>query len=176
MSIKKKTLRQSDPHLEREQGRYENPLPSREMILQVLESEGIPVEEQALVDKLDIAADERESFTRRINAMEREGQLMRNRKGELCLVGKIDLITGKVQGHPDGFGFLIPDDGSPDLFLGPKQMHKALHGDRVMARESGVDRRGRREASIVEVIERVNERIVGRLFEEHGILFLPAPE
>ena len=174
MSNKKKTLRLSDPHLEREQGRYENPLPSREMILQVLESEGIPVEEQELVDKLDIAADERESFTRRINAMEREGQLMRNRKGELCLVGKIDLITGKVQGHPDGFGFLIPDDGSPDLFLGPKQMHKALHGDRVMARESGVDRRGRREASIVEVIERVNERIVGRLFEEHGILFLVA--
>ena len=174
MSNKKKSLRLSDPNLERERGRYENPLPSREMILKVLEDEGVPFLEDDLVVKFDIAAEERESFTRRINAMEREGQLMRNRKGALCLLGKIDLITGKVQGHPDGFGFLIPDDGSPDLFLGPKQMHKALHGDRVMARESGVDRKGRREASIVEVIERANERIVGRLFEEHGILFLVA--
>jgi ribonuclease R len=174
LSNKKKSLRLSDPNLERERGRYNNPLPSREMILKVLEDEGVPVLEDDLVAKLDIAAEERESFTRRINAMEREGQLMRNRKGALCLLGKIDLITGKVQGHPDGFGFLIPDDGSPDLFLGPKQMHKALHGDRVMARESGVDRKGRREASIVEVIARANERIVGRLFEEHGILFLVA--
>ena len=174
MSNKKKSLRLSDPYLERERGRYDNPLPSREMILKVLEDEGVPVLEDDLVVKFDIAAEERESFTRRINAMEREGQLMRNRKGALCLLGKIDLITGKVQGHPDGFGFLIPDDGSPDLFLGPKQMHKALHGDRVMARESGVDRKGRREASIVEVIARANERIVGRLFEEHGILFLVA--
>jgi ribonuclease R len=174
LSNKKKSLRLSDPYMERERGRYPNPLPSREMILKVLEDEGVPVLEVDLVGKLDIAEEERESFTRRINAMEREGQLMRNRKGALCLLGKIDLITGKVQGHPDGFGFLIPDDGSPDLFLGPRQMHKALHGDRVMARESGVDRKGRREASIVEVIERANERIVGRLFEEHGILFLVA--
>jgi len=178
LSIKKttakKSLRASDPYLERERGRYANPLPSREMILGVLESEGVPVIEDDLADKLEITMEEREAFGRRINAMEREGQLMRNRKGALCLLDKIDVITGRVHGHPDGFGFLIPDDGSPDLFLGPKQMHKALHGDRVMAREIGIDRKGRREASIVEVLERGNEHIVGRLFEEHGILFLVA--
>ena len=78
---------------------------------------------------------------------------MRNRKGDICVVEKLDLIKGKVQGHADGFGFLIPDDDSPDLFLSAKEMHKALHGDRVMVREIGVDRRGRREGTIVEVLD-----------------------
>ncbi len=168
------SLRATDPFLAREQGKYDNPLPSREMILSLLETAGIPVFEEELVQQLDITSEEADAFTRRLNAMEREGQLMRNRKGALCLIEKLDLIKGRVQGHADGFGFLVPDDGSDDLFLGPKQMHKVLHGDRVMAKEIGVDRKGRREGSIVEVIEHVNERIVGRIFAEHGVLFLVA--
>ena len=155
--------------------RYGTPLPSREFILQVLNDQGVPVEEDHLAKLLGIAADEHEIFARRIRAMEREGEVMRNRKGAICVVEKLDLIKGKVQGHADGFGFLIPDEaGSGDLFLAPKEMHKALHGDRVMVRETGVDRRGRREGSIVEVLERANTRLVGRLFAEHGILFVVA--
>ncbi|MFH0935086.1 MAG: ribonuclease R, partial [Pseudomonadota bacterium] len=92
----------------------------------------------------------------------------------ICVVDKLDLIRGKVQGHPDGFGFLIPEDGSPDLVLSEKEMHKALHGDTVMARVGGEDRRGRREAKIVEVLEPANTRVVGRLYEEHGIQFVVA--
>ncbi|MBL8517699.1 MAG: ribonuclease R [Betaproteobacteria bacterium] len=144
------------------------------MILSLLEKVGIPVFEEDLARQLDITESEADSFTRRLNAMEREGQLIKNRKGALCLTEKLDLIKGRVQGHPDGFGFVVPDDGTDDLFLGPKQMHKVLHGDRVMVKEIGVDRKGRREASIVEVIEHVNERIVGRIFAEHGVLFLVA--
>jgi ribonuclease R len=87
---------------------------------------------------------------------------------------KLDLIKGKVQGHPDGFGFLIPEDGSADLVLSAKEMHNALHGDTVMARVAGEDRRGRREAKIVEVLEHANTRVVGRLYEEHGIQFVVA--
>ena len=174
MSNKKKSLRASDPHLDRERDKYENPLPSREMVLEVLETEGVPILEDELIAKLDIGAEERESFNRRLGAMERDGQLMRNRKGALCLPDKMDLITGRVEGHADGFGFLVPDDESPDLFLGPKQMHRVLHGDRAMVRVTGLDRKGRREAGIVEVIERANERVVGRLFEERGVLFLVA--
>ena len=123
---------------------------------------------------LHIEEDEEELFTRRLRAMERDGQIMRNRKRAICVVDKLDLIKGKVQGHPDGFGFLIPEDGSADLVLSAKEMHKVLHGDTVMARQSGIDRRGRREASIVEVLEHGNNRVVGRLYEEHGIQFVVA--
>ena len=143
-------------------------------MLQILEEQGIPVNEKALQSLLDITEEEEEIFGRRISAMLREGQIMRNRKGDICVVEKLDLIKGRVQGHADGFGFLIPDDGSPDLFLSAKEMHKALHGDRVMVREIGVDRRGRKEGAIVEVLERAVTQLVGRLHADHGILFVEA--
>ena len=99
---------------------------------------------------------------------------MTNRKGELCVAAKLDLVTGTVQGHPDGFGFLVPDDGGADLFLAPEEMHKLLHGDRATARRIGTDRRGRPEGEIVDVLARANRTIVGRLYEERGIAFVVA--
>ena len=174
MTKKKKSLRLLDPFLDREREQYEHPLPSREFILQILAEQGVPLEQEMLVEMLQIEPDEEELFTRRLRAMQRDGQLMRNRKGALCIVDKMDLIKGKVMGHPDGFGFLIPDDGSTDLLLSAKEMHKVLHGDTVMARVAGEDRRGRREAKIVEVLEHANTRVVGRLYEEHGIQFVVA--
>lgn len=175
MSIKKnQKLRNLDPHLKREKERYEHPLPSREYILQLLKQQGIPTTERVLHKLLDITKKEEELFNRRLTAMVREGQIFRNRKGDICVMEKLDLIKGKVQGHADGFGFLIPDDGSPDLYLSAKEMHKALHGDRVLVREIGLDRRGRREAAIVEVLEYTNAQLVGRLHIDHGILFVVA--
>jgi ribonuclease R len=174
MTKKKKNIRELDPFLEREREQYEHPLPSREYILQILAEKGVPLEQDELCTLLQIEHHEDELFLRRLRAMERDGQIMRNRKRAICVVDKLDLIKGKVQGHPDGFGFLIPEDGSPDLVLSAKEMHKALHGDTVMARIGGEDRRGRREASIVEVLEPANTRVVGRLYEEHGIQFVVA--
>jgi ribonuclease R len=170
----KKNIRLQDPFLEREREQYEQPLPSREFILQILTEQGGPVTDEELLEKLHIDKDEEDLFSRRLRAMERDGQVMRNRKRAICVVDKLDLKKGKVQGHPDGFGFLIPEDGSPDMFLSEKEMHKVLHGDVVMVRQSGVDRRGRPEAKIVEVLERANNRVVGRLYEEHGIHFVVA--
>ncbi|MDE2311188.1 MAG: ribonuclease R [Betaproteobacteria bacterium] len=174
MKNKKKNIRELDPFLERERAQYEHPLPSREYILQLLAEQGVPVAEEELCGQLHIKPHEAELFMRRLRAMERDGQIMRNRKGAICVVDKLGLVKGKVQGHPDGFGFLIPEDGSADLVLSAKEMHKVLHGDTVMARVGGIDRRGRREASIVEVLEHGTTRLVGRLYEEHGIQFVVA--
>jgi ribonuclease R len=174
--MKKRSLRSTDPHLAREQGRYEHPIPSREFILQVLAEQGVPVQPDDLARLLDITRAEAEPFERRLEAMERAGQVMRNRKGALCVVEKLDLVRGRVEGHPDGFGFLIPEAGGPDIFLGPKQMHKVLHGDRAMVRITGADRRGRPEGKIVEVLERGARKVVGRLHVEHGIPFVVAED
>jgi ribonuclease R len=173
---KSKRLRDQDPFLEREGGQYANPLPSREFVLQVLESEGVPLTDARLIELFDVAPWEIEGFTRRLGAMERDGQVMRNRKGAVCMAEKLHLIKGRVQGHVDGFGFLIPEDGSPDMFLGPKEMQKAFHGDTAMGRQIGLDRRGRPEAAIVEVLERGNRKVVGRLFELRGLYFVVAEE
>jgi ribonuclease R len=149
-------------------------LPSREAILAHLQEAGVPMPPAELERALDVGDVARDAFHGRLAAMERDGQLLTNRKGELCVVAKLDLAIGKVQGHPDGFGFFVPDAGGEDYFLSPREMHKALHGDRVAVRQTGTDRRGRPEGEIVEVLERVNHEVVGRLFEERGIVFVVA--
>jgi ribonuclease R len=140
---------------------YPVAIPEREEVLEALTREGVPASEERLREMLGITPDQQEGFERRLAAMEREGQVMRNRRGHILIADKAGLVKGKVIGHPDGFGFLRPEDGADDLFLGPKQMHKALHGDVVLARVTGVDRRGRLEGSIVEVLERANSKVVG---------------
>ena len=170
MSRKKLSkVRRADHFFERESARYDFPLPSREYVSQVLADEGRPLEFTELTGLLDIADSEREMFQRRLGAMEREGQLMRNRKGAYILPERASLIAGRVEGHADGYGFLVPDDGGDDLFLDAKQMTKVLHRDRALVRMTGIDRKGRREAAIVEVLERANTRVVGRVIMEHGI-------
>ena len=171
MSIKKLSkIRKNDPHFEREKKTYEQPLPSREYILQILEEQGKPVSAGELCVLLDICDDEFEMFQRRLGAMEREAQLMRNRKGSYIVPERASLIAGRIEGHADGYGFLVPDDGGEDLFLDAKQMSKVLHRDRALARVIGLDRKGRREGAIVEVLERANSRVVGRVLIEHGIM------
>ncbi|BBL34177.1 ribonuclease R [Nitrosomonas stercoris] len=178
-SSKKNKLRELDPFLEREQARYGTAaaLPSREFILEVLDKQGVPISEAKLVELLGITSKESEFFHRRLAAMIRDGQIICNRKGDICVTDKLELVKGTVQGHSDGFGFLIPDDGSADLFLTPKEMHKVLHGDRIIVRVSGsTDRRGRRGCRVVRVLESANTQLVGRLYEEHGICFVVAED
>lgn len=169
-------IRSADPFLEREQAKYPYPLPSREYILQVLAEQGVPVPFERLCELLDIATHEREAFQRRLGAMARDAQLLQNRRGDWLIPDKADLLRGRVQGHPDGYGFLVRDDGGPDVFLPEKEMTKVLHGDHVIARIVGVDRRGRPEGKIVEVTERANQRLVGRVFEEHGVFYVVAED
>ncbi|MFP4611488.1 MAG: ribonuclease R [Thiohalophilus sp.] len=162
-----------DPYAKREAEKYENPIPSREYIMELLEKTGHPMSREAIAETLELESDEQlEALRRRLRAMERDGQLLFNRKREYGLISKMDLVRGRVQGHPDGFGFLIPDDGSDDLFLSGREMRVAFHGDRVLARVAGIDRRGRREGAVVEVLERAHKTMVGRLFVEGGVAFV----
>lgn len=168
--------RARDPFMAREAEKYEHPVPSRELILEVLVEAGVPMDEKDLARQLEIGKRENDAFSRRIGAMERDGQIMRNRRGDLCVAEKLDLLRGRVLGHKDGFGFMQREDGGPDLFLAPGEMQKVLHGDRVMARISGLDRRGRPEGKIVEVLEHGQTRFVGRLHVEHGVTFVAAED
>jgi ribonuclease R len=139
-------------------------------MLAVLRSSGVPMPAHELARRLKLANADDPAFVRVLSQLEHAGSVIRNRRGALCLVEHMDLVRGTVQGHRDGFGFLIRDDKAPDCFIGPREMQKVLHGDRVVAREIGTDRRGRCEVGIVEVIERANTSVVGRLRREHGIL------
>ena len=109
MSTKKH--RPLDPQREREAARYENPIASREFILQTLAEAGVPLTDGELAQRLAIKASEREPFERRLAAMEREAQIVRNRKGAILVAQKLHLVAGRVEGHPEGYGFVVPDEG-----------------------------------------------------------------
>ena len=175
--IKKNRIRDNDPKISREKEIYPNPIPSRELILDVMNKHGVPLKKNELSKLLDIAKDEEIFFEKRLNAMARQGQIMINRKDVLCVAKKINLIPGRVLGHHDGFGFLIAEDSSnPDIFLSPKEMSKVFNNDRVMVQVTGIDKRGRQEGIIVEVLERANAILVGRVIQNHGVTIVSAED
>ena len=121
-------LRRSDPFFERERQKYDFPLPSREFIVQILGERGVPTSCSDLTVALDILEAEIPFFERRLFAMERDGQVMRNRRGDYLLPAKADLVRGTVQGHPDGYGFVSADEEGPDIFLGPMRCGRCCTG------------------------------------------------
>src|SRR5690554_2898115 len=146
---------------------FDPEVPSRERIMTHLRTSEGPVAPQDLAQALNADYPLSVGFSRRLKAMERDGQLFFNPQGMLLLNTQLDFIAGRVQGHRDGFGFLLRDDGGPDLFLSPREMLKVLHGDRVLARPDG-EYRGKPKATIVEVIERRTDKLVGRYLKERG--------
>ncbi len=166
----------NDPYADREAQKYQNPIPSRELIMELLGEQDGPMKLPQIAQMLELSdEDDLEALRRRMRAMERDGQVVRNRRDGYGLASKMDLKCGRVIAHPDGFGFMVPDDGGDDLFMSARQMRSLLNGDRIVARVTGVDRRGRLEGAVVEVLERANKEVVGRFHLEHGVGFV-APD
>jgi len=164
------SVKGQDPHRQREAKKYDNPIPSREFILETLTAHAAPMGFQEVADALGLHAEQDlTALDRRLGAMVRDGQLVRNRRDAYCLVNKRDLVAGRIIAHPDGFGFVKPDEGGDDLYLYPKEMRTVFHGDRVVARVTGRDRRGRLEGAVVEILERSTRSVVGRLYSESGV-------
>lgn len=111
----------------------------------------------------------RASLTDALSRMVRAGQVIENRRGEYCLSKKLELITGTVLGHRDGFGFVLRDDGGDDAWLSPREMRSLFDGDRVAIKIAGRDRRGKPEARVVEILERDIQEIAGQFIRERGI-------
>lgn len=173
-NIKSLNLREKDPFLSREKQRYEHPLPSREWIIELLERKGVPSKIEALVRELSIKEEEYEFFERRLKAMARDGQVLINRRGAVCAADKLDLVKCRVEAHKDGFGFAVPltpaKDG--DFVLYERQMRGIMHGDIVTVRPAGIDRRGRREGTVLDIVERAQSKVVGRFYMDRGVAIL----
>ncbi|MET4597215.1 ribonuclease R [Stenotrophomonas sp. 2694] len=162
-----------DPYASREAEKYEQPIASREAILALLERCEGPQTAEELGARLGLTAPDRaEALSRRLGAMVRDGQLVQNRRGGFAPIQTLNLVTGVVIANPEGFGFLRPVEGGDDLFLPPYEMRKVMHGDKVLARVTGIDHRGRREGSIARVLERGMTRLIGRFSVEMGINYV----
>ncbi|MCB1679642.1 MAG: ribonuclease R [Halioglobus sp.] len=161
----------ADPHAAREAARYDNPIPSREVILDLLHQADGPLSHSKIAALLQLDEEQQlDALRKRLRAMERDGQLMVNRRGAYGLVDKLHLLHCRVQGHRDGYGFAIPlARDEEDVYLSSRQMHYVFDGDEVLVAITGLDRRGRREGKVVEVLHRASSAVVGRYQEEGGI-------
>ena len=177
-NTKSLNLREKDPYLEREKQRYAHPLPSREWVIELLEQKGVPTKIEALAHELSIAEDEYEFFERRLKAMARDGQVLINRRGAVCAAEKLALVKCRVEAHKDGFGFAMPltPTGEGDFVLYERQMRGVMHGDIVTVRPAGIDRRGRREGTVLDVVERAQSKVVGRFYMDRGVAILEAED
>lgn len=162
-----------DPFAKREAEKYENPVPSREAILALLGGAGRLFSLKKILGAFEIEdADSKVAIRRRLKAMVRDGQLLRNRKNLYGLAGQMGMVCGLIQGHPDGYGFVIPEAGGDDVFLSAREMRQVLHGDKVMVRAVEGDRRGKLEGSIVEVLQRNNHTVLGHFHLDSGIAYV----
>jgi ribonuclease R len=164
--------RNNDPDREKEAQRHEHPIPSRRLIQQALAQGGEPLTLPELIAQFDLDGEAAAALDKRLAAMARDGEIAQNRRGAFGAVKQMNLVAGRVQAHRDGFGFLIPDEGGPDVFLPPRQMRELMNGDRVLVRVTGVDDRGRREGALVDVLERGSRTVVGRLHAEQGMTYV----
>ena len=160
----------SDPHHRRESENYENPILSREGLLQFLRDAEGPLTLEDLAKALKLTAPERlDALQRRLQAMVRDGQLLLNRRGGYAPTAALDLLAGTVVAHPDGFGFVKFEAGGEDGFLNPSELRKCFHGDRVLVSVINIDHKGRRNVAIAEVLERRHTRVTGRFMLRSGI-------
>jgi ribonuclease R len=163
-----------DPHFEREQVKYENPVASREYLLSMLTQHaqdnpgGLAYTEICnLLNAHD--EDSRIGIQRRLRAMEREGQVLFNRNKKYEVQAQDALVRGRVIGHRDGFGFLKHSDTEKDYFITMGQMKTLLHDDVVEGALGQTDRKGRTEFRVNQVVEPRKDAIVGRYFTEQGV-------
>ena len=160
----------NDPHFEREAQKYDNPIPSREYILELLQQRSSPATKAELIEALTPEDPEQQvGLIRRLRAMERDGQLVYTRNNSYALPERMELVKGRVIAHRDGFGFLRPDSGGDDLFLPPRQMDKLFHGDEILALPLKPDNRGRMIVRVVRIIEDKPKQVVGRFFIDSDI-------
>ena len=148
----------------------ESQTPSADAIRRVLAEHDRPLTRRQLSGIFGLSKEDSDRLIKPILVeLVGSGEVVRNRRAAYGLAREMDLVPGRVSAHPDGFGFVIPDAGGDDLYLSPRQMRQVFNGDRVLAAVTGVDRRGRKEGGIVEIVERAHTQVVGRLLIESGI-------
>lgn len=147
--------------------RYRHPIPSRSEIVKAMETAGRPLTLVSLTGHLRLKGSRNEAaLRRRLKAMVRDGQLIRNRAREYCLAHHLDLVIGRVRARKHGYGFLTPDSGGEDVFLSSREMGRLWDGDRVAASISATQRGS--EGRVVEILQRAVTEVAGRLVKERG--------
>ncbi|MDH3973775.1 MAG: ribonuclease R [Deltaproteobacteria bacterium] len=126
------------------------------------EEAGRPATLKDIRGRFGITKEKRSKLVRLLDEMLRNGEIVRIKGGRYGVPSKMNLVTGRLQSHAEGFGFVIPDEGDEDVYINARNIKDAMHGDRVVARVEGFKAGGKRHGSIIRIIERVHKTVVGR--------------
>lgn len=153
--------------------KHSHPIPDRNHILKLIKNQGNALSREQLANKMFLASpEEKEGLRRRLRAMERDGQVIFNSKQGYSFLSDTDKFEGRVIGHREGYGFLACDTRKEDLLLNQRDMLQLFDGDRILARTSGTDHRGRTKATLVKIIERNTSQVTGQLQVQNGEYFI----
>jgi ribonuclease R len=135
---------------------------SGEQILELMNEGDRPLLLREMLRRLGLPKEKREQAREYLRDLVEKGTVVRIRGNRYGLPSKMNLIVGRVKTHPDGYGFVIPEvEGEEDIFISPRNLKEAMHGDRVVARIESIRRKGK-EGSVIRILERKTRKVVGK--------------
>jgi len=146
-------------------------------ILSFMTEAGRPFSFKELTRTFQVKREQKDEFKRYLRDLVKDGSLVKIRGGRYGLPSKMNLVTGELTTHPDGYGFVRPEGGGEDVFINPRKMNAAMHNDTVIARVESEKSGGRREGRIIRVLKRAHKTIVGRFEAGKGYgVVIPSDE
>ncbi len=153
----KKKRRESERNKEKERPGF-----SAEEFLQMMKEEDRPLLLREILQRLGLQKEQRQEARAYLRDLADEGKVVRIRGNRYGLPSKMNLVVGRVKTHPDGYGFVIAEkEGEEDIFISPRNLREAMHGDRVVARIESIRRKGK-EGSVIRILERKTRQVVGK--------------
>ncbi len=135
---------------------------SASQILDLMREEDRPLLLREILRRLGLPKEQRQRAREFLRDLAEAGRIVRIRGNRYGLPSKMNLVVGKIKTHPDGYGFVIPEaEGEEDIFISPRNLKEAMHGDRVVARVESIRRKGK-EGSIIRILERKTRKVVGK--------------
>jgi ribonuclease R len=154
-------------------------LPRDQILKLVRERVPHPANTRELMRVLKVPREERPAFKRHLNALVETGDLIQIRGNRFGLPEKMDLIVGRVQAHPTGYGFVVPErpleDITGDIYIAAANLKEAMHGDRVLVRIERHTPDNRAEGRIIRILDRANTFVVGRYEQDEAGLGFVLP-
>ena len=136
---------------------------ARAKLLDFLEEARCPITKEELMEEFDISSQQQKHFEDILKQLQKDGLIYKNKQDKYGLPEKFDLIAGRIDKNPKGFGFLIPEEpGHEDIFISPPNLNGAMHNDKVFVKKVPGSSGKKAEGEVIEIIERANNQIVGR--------------
>jgi ribonuclease R len=145
---------------------------SAEELLQIMKEEDRPLLLREILHRLGLQKEQKKDAREWLRGLAEEGRVVRIRGNRYGLPSKMNLIVGRVKAHPDGYGFVIPEsEGEEDIFISPRNLKEAMHGDRVVARIESIRKKGK-EGSVIRILERKTREVVGRFMRAKNYSYI----